>query len=235
VSGSPGRLLVYGAGGHGKVVADVARSAGWTVAGFIDDRPDAAGTRFFGAPVTSWASYLADRPSGPDVYPDVVALGIGDNAARERSHQRLQESGITVPLLVHATAVIAPSAVLQAGTVVMALAVVNPDAEVGPGAILNTGSVVEHDCRLGRFVHLSPNAALGGTVRIGDRTHIGLGAVVLPAVRVGADVRVGAGAVVHRDTADAVTMVGVPARPLTAGTAAGPGRPRASSRRRYSR
>ena len=206
-----GRLLVYGASGHGKVVADIGRSAGFALAGFLDDDPAKEGSSFFGARVLGWKRLAFQRGAWADA---VVALGIGDNAARERCFERLGAADWEVATLVHGSAIVAPSARVGAGSVVMALVAVNPDAVVGEGAILNTGAVVEHDCTLGRFVHLSPNAALGGNVSIGDRTHMGLGAVALPGVRIGSDVRVGAGAVVNRDVADGLTVVGVPARPI---------------------
>jgi sugar O-acyltransferase (sialic acid O-acetyltransferase NeuD family) len=206
-------LLVFGAGGHGKVVADVGRSAGLVLAGFLDDDSSRDGTTFWGTSVIHWERFLRERARWPGV---ALGLGIGTNAIREESLQRLRAAGLEVATLVHASAVVAPSATLGEATVVMAGAVVNPDATVGEGSIVNSGAIVEHDCRLGRFVHLSPNAALGGTVRIGDRAHIGLGAVILPGLSVGADVRVGAGAVVNRDVPDGLTVVGVPARPIAA-------------------
>jgi sugar O-acyltransferase (sialic acid O-acetyltransferase NeuD family) len=206
-----GPILVFGASGHGKVVADVARAAGHEVIGFVDDDPIRRSAGLWGLPVHSWAE-CGDRWGGRDR--PAVALGIGDNAARQRIHERVVAAGFEVPCLIHPSAVVAPRARLGAGTVVMALVAVNPDADVGVGAILNTGCVVEHDCRVGDFAHLSPGSALGGGVQVGDRSHLGLGAVVLPLVRVGADVRVGAGAVVHREVTDGVTVVGVPARSL---------------------
>lgn len=206
---SKGGIWVYGAGGHGKVVADVARSAGWALLGFLDDAPGRAGARIWDLPVVGWDEVRRAAPAGV-----AFGLGVGENAARERCAARLAEAGLPMPVLVHASAVVAPTARLGAGTVLMAGSVVNPDATVGPGCIVNTGAVVEHDCFLGPFAHLSPNAALGGAVSVGARTHLGLGAVALPEVRIGADVRVGAGAVVHRDVADGLTVVGVPARRL---------------------
>ncbi len=207
-----GPLLVLGAGGHGKVVADVARSAGWTLAGFVDDAPVLDGTEIWGIEIYSLERLRTDRP---DLLQAAMALGVGDNVARERAHARLVAAGLRVVSVIHATAAVAPTAVLGEGTVVMANASVNPDARLGRGCIVNTGAVVEHDCRLADYVHLSPNAALGGAVTLGSRTHLGLGAVALPGITIGRDVRIGAGAAVIRDVGDALTLVGVPARPVT--------------------
>jgi sugar O-acyltransferase (sialic acid O-acetyltransferase NeuD family) len=205
------RLIVYGAGGHGKVVADIGRSVGFHVAAFIDDNAPWIGMTFFGAPVLCWERLIAERAAWEGA---LLGLGIGDNTERQRCFERIATARIPVVTLLHPTAVVAESARIGVGTVAMARAVVNPDAVVGKGAILNTGSIVEHDNLVGDFVHLSPNVALGGNVWIGDRTHLGLGAVVLPGVRVGTDVRVGAGAVVHRPVVDGLTVAGVPAHPI---------------------
>jgi len=204
-------VIVFGAGGHGRVVADVARSAGRRVLAFVDDASAADGASVDDVQVISWEHYRREAARWTGV---LVALAIGDNRDRATCHARLLEAHAAVATLVHAAGTVARNAELGEGSVLMAGAVMNPGARVGRGCIVNTGAVVEHDCTVGAYAHLSPNVTLGGGVRVGDRAHLGLGAVVLPGVRVGDDVQVGAGAVVHRDVPTGLTVAGVPARPL---------------------
>ncbi len=202
--------MIYGAGGHGKVVADILlRAGGCEVLGFVDDGRE-AGTVVLGLPVLGGREWLRAQTS--DGAGMAVALGIGDNAARERTFGFCRELGLRLLTAVHPTAAVAPSARLGEGTVVMANASVNPDARVGAGAIINTGAVVEHDCVVGDFAHLSPNAALGGAARVGRLAHCGLGAVVLPGIGVGDRAVIGAGSVVNRNIDSGVVAHGVPAR-----------------------
>lgn len=199
----PGAIVV-GAGGHGKVVADVLLSAGEDVDGFVDDAKP-AGTRVLGLPVLGDTDWLLRNPGR-------IALGLGDNARRAAVAERLERAGCVLVTAVHAHATVALSADLAGGVVVMARAVVNPAASVGRGAIVNTSAIVEHDCIVGDFAHLSPAAALGGAARVGALAHVGLGAVVLPGVSVGDRAIVGAGAAVVRNVGPDVVVRGVPAR-----------------------
>ena len=207
----PQRILVFGAGGHAKVVAEVARALGQEVAGFLEDGEAREGHAHFGAQILSWRRFVADLQRWEGV---PIALAIGDNLGRARAFERLGALGRPVATLIHPSAVVSPTAVIGAGTVIMPTAVVNADARLGLGVIVNTGAVVEHDVELGDFVHLSPHVALGGGVRVGPRAHLGLGAVALPRVNINTDVRVGAGAVVLSDIPPGATVVGVPARPI---------------------
>ncbi|PYY15192.1 MAG: acetyltransferase [Acidobacteria bacterium] len=201
-----GLIVVYGAGGHGKVVAEVLAACGQKIEGFIDDKVSLAGSKVFDLPVFAAAEWLRSH-SGAQ-----VALGIGDNVARERAANRIKQNGCALLTVVHPSAVVARSARIDEGAAIMPVAVLNPDCEIGEGAIINTGAIVEHDVRIGRFAHLSPNSATGGGAQIGSYAHIGMGASVLPLQRVGARSVIGAGAVVVSDIPEGEIAYGIPAK-----------------------
>jgi len=208
ISPASPRIFVYGASGHGKVVADILRAQGVAVAGFIDDQPQDS-AEILGLKVLGDGKWLAEQASQGPV---AVTLGIGSNPDRQRIADQCAASGIQLLTAVHPSAVVAPSAQIGAGVVIMAAAVVNPDAHIGRGAILNTGVIVEHDCHVGEFAHLSPNAAMGGGAKIGSLSWLGMGASIIHGVAVGSKTIIGAGAVVVREIPDEVMAMGVPAR-----------------------
>jgi sugar O-acyltransferase (sialic acid O-acetyltransferase NeuD family) len=201
---APRTLLIFGAGGHARVVADAAQAmaAGWQL--LASDRNDAVchGELLPG---------IALRPLSQCLpLPAAVHVAIGDNAARARESQALGlERLLTV---VHPAAVVSPHATLAAGCFVAAASVLAPGAHVGTGTLINHAAVVDHDCVLGAFVHLAPGAVLGGQVRLGEGVLVGSGAVVQPGCVVVAGARIGAGAVVCRDITAPGVYVGVPAR-----------------------
>lgn len=205
-------LLVWGSGGHGRVVAALARAAGYRVAGYVDRDPARVGREVEpGCPVVPEAAFLAGLREGRAGHgAGAMALGIGDGAARLAALRRVP--GLAVPVLVHPSAVVSPCARLGRGAVVLPLALVHVGAVLGEAVIVNSGAVVEHDCVLEDGVHVSPRAVLAGSVRVGAESWIGAGAVVIQGVQVGRGATVGAGTVVIRDVPDDVTVVGNPAR-----------------------
>jgi len=204
------KVFIYGAGGHGKVLADMllaGRVAGF--AGFVDDDERSKGKAILGFPVLGNSAWLREQAAVAEVE---VVLGIGDNEKRRAIAERCRGWGAVLRTTLHPTAVVAPTAKLGAGTVVMAHATINPEAELGDGAIVNTAAVVEHDVKAGSYVHLSPNSTMGGAASIGELSMLGTGAIILPGVSVGARSVVGAGAVVTEALPDNVVAVGIPAR-----------------------
>jgi sugar O-acyltransferase (sialic acid O-acetyltransferase NeuD family) len=201
------KLVVYGAGGHGRVVADAAAAAGFEVLGLLDDAVP-PGREVLGWRVLGNLAWLAGQP---DL---LVAHGIGENAARERVARVAAHDGISFATVVHPSAVVSPHARVGAGAVVMALAALNPGCTVGVGAIVNTGAIVEHDVVVGDFAHVASKAVLAGGARLGRLALLGSGANVLPGRTVGEGGVVGAGAVVIHDVPPGAVVAGVPARSL---------------------
>lgn len=202
------RLLILGAGGHGKVVADCALATGkFTELAFLDDRHPGLSTHF-GCPVVGPLSAVYEAKSNYDA----IALGLGDNRLRRRWCNELADAGFPLPPIVHPASWTSPSAALGAGTVVFAGAVVNCDARIGEAVIVNTGATVDHDCMLAAGVHLSPGVHLAGDVQIGVDSWMGIGSVAIQGCRIGRDVWIGAGAAVLGDLPDHVVAVGTPAR-----------------------
>jgi len=207
-----GDLVLWGAGGHGKVVLDVARAMGvFETILFIDDACEESGSEFCGCQVFGVSRYLHSL-NGKNCYQCLVS--IGRNELRTICFERALEHGLLPVRLIHPSAVISQSARVESGTVVMAKVVINAGAQIGKNCIVNTAAVVEHDCVVGDHVHISPGALLGGAVTVGKSAHVGIGAVVLPGVHIGDFAMVGAGSVVLRSVPSGATVVGVPARPL---------------------
>ncbi len=206
-------LVIWGAGGHGKVVFDTAVAMGYSRIRLIDDcaptRAELYGCGIAAPPVDM-------QPTGAAVeFAVEFVVAIGDNRARARCYSRALRQGWTPATLIHPSAEVSPHSEISPGCVVLPRAVINAGAVVGLNSIVNTGAIVEHDCRLLRHVHISPSATLGGGVEVGAFAHVGMGACVLPGCRIGADSIVGAGAVILASIPDAVTAAGVPARILS--------------------
>jgi len=206
---APGRsLVIWGCGGHGRVVLDAARAgARFDRIAFCDDDETAEGRDICGAEVLR-GGIEAAAARGFSRF--VVAVGRND--LRRRCWERALRSGLRAETCLHPTAWVSSFAAVGTGSVVLAGAIVQTGAVVGDDVIVNTAAVIEHDVRIEDHAHVSPGAVLGGGVAVGSGSHVGAGAVILPGVRVGNGSIVGAGAVVREDVPGGVTVVGVPAR-----------------------
>lgn len=207
------RFLVWGAGGHGAVVADLIECAGYALAGFVDADPVGSGSTGTTETRVLGEFELLDELERERRLPGgatALALGLGDNANRLRAYRRIDST--YMPAVIHPRAVVARSATVAAGSVILAGAVVSARARIGPATIINSAAVVEHDCAIGEAVHVAPGAILTGGVRVETGAWIGAGATVLPGIGIGDHTIVGAGAVVTSDLPPGCTAIGIPAR-----------------------
>ncbi|MBQ2727350.1 MAG: acetyltransferase [Clostridia bacterium] len=195
------KLVIIGAGGHGRVTADTARLNGYEDIVFLDDGdvPAAAGM------VSDYMKYAAEA--------DFI-VAIGNGAVRERIQTMLSDAGCRITTLIHPNAVIGSGVTIGEGTVVMAGAVVNTGAQIGCGVILNTCCSADHDCVIGDYCHISVGAHLAGSVTVGASTFICAGATVINNTAVCGNCVIGAGAVVIRNIDAPGTYAGVPAKKI---------------------
>lgn len=205
------QLVIFGAGGHAKVVVDaIERQGRYEIAFLADAAVDRVGMTVAGYSVIGEEEGF----SAPSKGIRHAIIAIGNNEARKRVAEVATSAGFDLVTVIHPAAVTAPTARIGVGTLVMPGCVINADAYVGNNVIVNTGAVVEHDCVVGDDVHIAPNATLCGGVQVGPLSLVGAGATVLVGVRVGAGAVIGAGSTVLYDVPDGKCAVGTPCRIL---------------------
>lgn len=200
------KLLILGAGGHGKVVADAAERAGlWQQLAFLDDRYPEKQCH------EAWPVFgqIADWEAFKDWE---LVVAIGHCETRLRISREIDAAGFPLATVVHPSAIVSPYVKIGAGSVVLARAVLNPGVQVGMATIINTGAIIEHDCFFDDGVHACPGVLLAGNVSVGECTWLGIGSVYKQGVRIDEHVMVGAGAVVVANVEAATTAIGFPAR-----------------------
>jgi sugar O-acyltransferase (sialic acid O-acetyltransferase NeuD family) len=180
-------VVLVGAGGHAKGVAEALELAGHVVATYVDPRP------------ALWldADHETDDEA-PTPAGGALVLGLGgvtpeDLRRRLALLDRYVARGFSAPPVVHPSAVVSRRGRLAPGGIVLAGAVLQPDARIGRGALVNTRAVVEHDAVVGEGAHIAPGAVVLGGASIGACCMIGAGAVVLPGAAVPAMTTVAAG------------------------------------------
>ena len=191
-------IYIYGASGHGLVVADIAKACGYDDIIFVDDGDNEYPT--------------FEDIKKPNHIP--VAFGIGNNTIRAILFEKVRSRDFEIVSLIHPKAIISASTAIGKGTVVMPNVVVNAKATIGNGVILNSSCVVEHECMIEDFVHISPNAALAGDVKVGKCTHIGIGSNVIQGIMIGKSTVIGAGSIVVRNIGNFKKAYGNPCREI---------------------
>lgn len=183
------RLLVVGAGGHGRSVAEAAELSGqFKLIGFLDDSIP-AGNTLFGQPVLGTISSLAAHQS----VCDQVIVAIGNNVVRERLVLQLDDNGFALATVIHPLAFVSPSAVIGRGSAVMAGGIVGTEARLGVGAIVNCGAVVDHHSIVEDYGHLGVNASMAGGTVLGHGAWMQAGSAVGYGVKIGPSVIIAPG------------------------------------------
>ena len=205
------KLVIWGAGGHAMVVADIIRLCRtYQIVGFLDDvNPTRNDIEFCGARILGGSQEL-DNLRRMNI--EHVIIGVGDCEARLRLAELVRAKHLSLATAVHPQAIIASDVPIGQGTIVAAGAVINPGCTIGENTIINTCASIDHECVIDDGVHISPGVHLAGKVSVSRGAWVGIGAVVVDRVSIGAGALVGAGAVVVGDVPEKVLVHGVPAR-----------------------
>jgi sugar O-acyltransferase (sialic acid O-acetyltransferase NeuD family) len=212
-TGPPKRVLILGAGGHGRVVLDILLQTGQhQVIGFLDNNPNIHARRIDGIPVLGAIQDLAELARESNVAGVIVA--IGDNGVRRGLAREVDAAGIDLINAVHPSAALAQNATLGRNVVIAAGVVVCAHCQIGDSVILNTGCIIDHQTMIGEGSHICPGVRIAGRVNVEPGTFIGIGATIIPKVTLGCECIIGAGAVVIDDIPPMATVIGVPARQI---------------------
>lgn len=202
-------LIIIGAGGHGKVVADIAKKNGYESIFFLDDSLQEHLGNYSILGMTDEIDTIHQKNKDADFF-----IAIGNNEIREHFFKKLKGSGIKLPVLIHPSAVIDETVKIEEGTVVMANVVVNADTSIGKNCIINTSASIDHDCILEDYVHVSPGVHLAGTVHLGKRTWVGIGSNVINNITITNNCIIGAGSIVLNSIFQVGIYAGIPCKLL---------------------
>lgn len=207
-------IVIIGAGGHAKVIADIILkrkellNEKINIVGFLDDGyKNLKYNKIFDIPILGDTSLIENLEKNKKYN---YIMGIGSNEVRKKIYSKFPT--LNYYTAIHPTAVIGLDVSIGKGTVVMSNVVVNSGTRIGDHCILNTGSIVEHDNTVGNYSHLSPNSILCGTITIGENSWIGAGSIVIQNKKIGKDSIIGAGSVIIKDIPNNCTVVGNPGR-----------------------
>lgn len=203
-------IVIYGCGGHGRVIHDILLNMKDVhVVGFVDDNQQMSGSIINGSEVIGTSSVLKQLITDGV---GAMALGIGNNHVRGKLYVKWQEAGFTMINVVHPGTIVSKNVRFGRGVVIMPGVVINTGSEIGDNTCINTGATIDHDNKLGDHVNIGPGATLTGGVAVGNYTDICANVTINPYLSVGFKTVVGSGTVVVSNIPDNVTVVGVPAR-----------------------
>ena len=205
-------LLILGAGGHGKVVAETALALDrYSKIAFLDDKFNPKNEYEFQGIKIIGNLDLSQEIFDKNIYQEAI-VAIGDSITRINWLKKLKVIGYKIPNIIHPSAWVSPSCSIKEGTIVFAQAAIQSNAIIGKGSIINTSSSVDHDCIIHEGVHICPGARLAGDVQVGEKSIIGIGSSINEGIIIGKNVIVGAGAAVISNLDDNVIAKGVPAK-----------------------
>lgn len=190
------KLAIIGAGGHGKVIGEIALLNQFDTIDFFDDQINVI--KKFPFKILGNIDFLKKNLKNYDNF----FVAIGDNKIRHDQVTWLKKENFNIVSLIHPKSTVSQFSSIEAGSCVMANAVINPGTFIKEGVIINTSASIDHDCIIEDYAHVSPQCSLSGNVYVGKFTQIGTGSSVHPGINIGKNVKIGIGSKIYKNIAD---------------------------------
>jgi UDP-perosamine 4-acetyltransferase len=204
------KLIIIGAGGHTRVVIDIAELLGYEIKGIIDINYQNQNEKILTYPVIGNINILGKYdPREVNIF-----ISIGDSKVRYNYYNKVKEIGFNIPTLIHPTAIISKHVIIGEGSLINAGVIINSKVKIGCNTIINTGSIIDHETIINDNVHVAPGCKIAGRVYIDDFSFIGIGTCIVDKIKIGKSVIVGAGTVVINDIDSGDIVAGIPGKSI---------------------
>ncbi|QXB05529.1 acetyltransferase [Providencia rettgeri] len=202
-------IYIIGSSGHASVITELIEQLNeYKIIGFIDDNKKSGGD-FLNYKILGDLSYLIEISKTKKIN---VAIGVGDSNSRESIVNRLNDSNIIYPILIHPLAIVSKRSSIAQGTIILAKSIVSCNVTIGEHCLLNHACCVDHDCNIRNFVTLCPNVFIAGNVDIGNNVMIGLGCNIIEKIIIGENTYIGAGSCVVSNQTKNILAYGNPCK-----------------------
>jgi UDP-perosamine 4-acetyltransferase len=198
-------VIILGAGGHAKVLADALKLSGREILGFVTPDTD-VGMNYCGKKVLGDDSIIEQYSA------DEIELVNGIGALPTKNLRwlladKMRKQGYKFAIVIHPDAIITADVDLLEGTQIMAGVVIQSGTKIGQDTIINTGALIDHDCQIGNQCHIAPGVIFSGGINIGSNTHLGTGAIVIQNISIGENCVISAGSIVYKDISDGAKII----------------------------
>lgn len=160
-------LLILGAGQYGMVAKEIAESCGqYNIIAFLDDKnPIAIGK-------------LNEYEKLKEQFSHAV-VAMGDAVCRLELLDKLEQCGYEIPVLIHPTSYVSPSAKIECGSFIEPMAVIHTDVVIGKGCIISAGTIINHNSKIGSGCHLNCGTIVASNFVIQAQTKTQCGTKIL--------------------------------------------------------
>jgi sugar O-acyltransferase (sialic acid O-acetyltransferase NeuD family) len=201
------KIVVIGAGGLGREVADIIKLTSEKVIGFIDDSTEMQHMSINDIPVLGGIDWFTSKRA-KGVY---AVCAIGNNYVRKRITKKAEEMGVEFVSVIHPSVKLGTNTKIARGVIICAGSIITCNIRLGSHVFINLDCTIGHDTVLENYVNLAPGVHVSGKCTLKEGCHIYTGACLIPGVTMGEWSEAGAGAVILKNIDPYAVAVGVPA------------------------